>query len=115
VSVKFLQAHRDTRAVSIVFVGDTTMHKLNKQLRGKDRPTDVLSFRETDSDYPDQNFLGEVMIDYQQIKRQAKHGVQNELIFILVHGLLHLRGYNDDTDQQAAVMDRLTKKFLQTI
>jgi len=115
VAEKFLQQAKEKRTVSVVFVGDTVMHRLNQELRGKDRPTDVLSFRESDSEYSQKDFLGEVMIDFQQIKRQAKKSVQAELLFILIHGLLHLRGYDDDTDQGAEEMDRLTKQFLKKI
>ena len=100
--------------VSIAFVGDVTIKKLNNQYRKKNKVTDVLSFQ-TDSD---DNFLGEIIIDYTQIKRQAikfKTSVKKELIFILVHGLLHLIGYNDDTLKGAKKMDTLGNQFIETL
>ncbi|MBU4347150.1 rRNA maturation RNase YbeY, partial [Patescibacteria group bacterium] len=60
-------------------------------------------------------FLGEVIIDYAQIKRQAREfgsGVNDELVFILVHGLLHLLGYDDKTEKGAKEMERLGEKFI---
>lgn len=101
--------------VSVVIIGDCLMRRLNRQTRGLDKVTDVLSFRDSDSVVKDKNFLGEVVIDYQQIKRQAKKyqtGIKQELIYILVHGLLHLAGYDDKTEAQARQMDKLTRLFI---
>lgn len=115
VAEKFLQHYKQKQEVSLVFVGDTAMQKLNRIWRGKNCPTDVLSFREKESEYYLGDFLGEILIDYQQIKRQAKaqkHSVQQEEIFILVHGLLHLVGYDDATERGAKKMDQLAKRFI---
>lgn len=113
---KFLVSHKlKSTEVSVVFVGDALMRRLNRENRGKDKITDVLSFRDSDSAIKDAHFLGEIIIDYQQIKRQAKifqTSVKKELVFILVHGLLHLIGYDDKTEAEAEVMDKLAKKFL---
>lgn len=113
---KFLLSRKLPRAeVSLVLVGDQLMRRLNRQTRGKDKVTDVLSFRDSDSPVKEPNFLGEIVIDYQQIKRQAKifqTSIQEELVFILVHGLLHLVGYDDKTKAEAELMDKLAKKFL---
>lgn len=113
----FLTKHRLRRQeVEIVLIGDTLMRRLNKQYRGLDRATDVLSFCEQDSLQAQPNFLGQIMIDYQQIRRQAKslgHSAADELSYIVVHGLLHLLGYDDRTDQEAQKMDQLALRFLQ--
>lgn len=101
----FLKNYRiSNKDVSIAFVGDTVMRRINKKYRDNDRPTDVLSFRD------EGNFLGEVLIDYAQIKRQAhakRSSVKSELVFILVHGLLHLIGLDDKTEVQARKMDEI--------
>ena len=84
--------------VSIAFIGDAKMRKLNKIYRGCDKTTDILSFSEEEN----KTYLGEVLINYNQIKRQAKKyssSIKEELLFILVHGLLHLLGYEDDTEK----------------
>lgn len=101
--------------VSLVLIGDRLIRRLNRETRNKDKVTDVLSFRDSDSPVKDASFLGEIFIDYQQIKRQAKkykNKVRQEFIFIMIHGLLHLVGYDDKTDRQAEKMDELTKKFI---
>ncbi len=113
---RFLLSRKLTRAeLSVVLVGDSLMRRLNRQTRRQDKVTDVLSFRDSDAVVKDKNFLGEIVIDYQQIKRQAKlyqTSVRQELVFILVHGLLHLVGYDDRTAAAARRMERLGRKFI---
>lgn len=97
--------------VSIAFVGDRAMRELNKTYRHLDEPTDVLSFLGKKGE----KFFGEVIIDYAQVKRQAKKfkiNTKQELIFILTHGLLHLLGYNDDTAKEQKEMEQIAKKFI---
>ena len=97
------------KELSIAFIGDTTMHRLNKQYRGKDKPTDVLSFN------GDGDEQGAILIDYAQNKRQAKEyskSAEEELIFILVHGLLHLIGYEDKTKNNKIKMNKLGEEFI---
>ena len=101
--------HREDQEVSIAFVGDQIIKKLNQAYRNTNKPTDVLAFPGEDG------FLGELVIDYAQIKRQApRHSAntQEELIFILVHGLLHLLGYKDDTAEKKQVMINLGEDFI---
>jgi probable rRNA maturation factor len=110
VTEKFLQKHKlNKKEVSIAFVGDKEISKLNRIYRKIDKATDVLSFS------GEGDFLGEIVIDYAQIKRQAKEfkkSVSEELIFILVHGLLHLVGYDDRTEKGRVKMIELGEKFL---
>ncbi|MFH1232375.1 MAG: rRNA maturation RNase YbeY [Patescibacteria group bacterium] len=112
----FLQFYNlNKKEVSIAFVNDLVSKKLNKTYRGIDKPTDVLSFSMQDVD--NKNFLGEIIINYEQIKRQAEQAentIQQELIFILVHGLLHLIGYDDATEKGAEKMEKLGKEFIKT-
>jgi probable rRNA maturation factor len=109
VAEKFARYHkRKNFSVSLAIVGDKAMSAMNRRYRGKNRPTDVLSFPE----------LNEIIIDYAQIKRQAKNfgkKPENELIFILVHGLLHLIGYDDSTEKTRLKMIRREEDFLQKI
>jgi probable rRNA maturation factor len=98
---KFLHLFKINKSVSVAFVGDKAIQRLNKQYRGIDRVTDVLAFEGED------DFLGEIIIDYAQIKRQAKQfskSAKEELVFILVHGLLHLVGFRDDTKEEKEEM-----------
>ena len=110
VAERFLKKYKKQKCeVSIAFIGDMAMRRLNKKYRGIDRTTDVLSFA------GEQNFLGEIVINYVQIKRQAKkfgNSIERELIFILVHGLLHLLGYDDESEKGRLEMDELGEEFV---
>jgi len=102
----------ESKEISIAFVGDSAIKKLNREYRHQDKATDVLSF------VGEGDFLGEIIIDYAQIKRQAKESgkkINEELIFILVHGLLHLIGYDDKTEKGRLKMIKLGEEFLKRI
>jgi len=91
--------------LSIAFVSPKEIKKLNQVYRHINRPTDVLSFEETN----------EIIICPQQAKKQAKevgHSLKEELQLLLVHGFLHLFGYDHKTIRQKRQMDTLTKKLL---
>jgi probable rRNA maturation factor len=82
-------------ALSIGFVGESAMRRLNRRWRGKDRATDVLSFGGEGKE------LGELIFCYSEIKRQAKiHKIpsESELVFVLIHGILHLAGMDDESE-----------------
>lgn len=101
----------DKVEISIAFVGDKTIRRLNQAYRGIDKATDVLAFFDNEQS----NFLGEIIINYIQVKRQAKkfnNSARQELIFILVHGFLHLLGYNDKTEKGRREMERLGEEFV---
>jgi probable rRNA maturation factor len=103
--------------VSIAIVKDEEMKDLNKKYRGQDKPTDVLSFAEIDSSDPDDDdYLGEIVLDHEQIKRQAREigkSTEDELVFILVHGLLHLLGMTDDTEGDRKKMIKEGEDFME--
>ncbi len=107
---KFLEKYnKKDFNVSIAFVDDNEIQKINKKYRHIDKPTDVLSFEGED------NFLGEIIINYSQVVRQAKElncKIEEELIYILIHGLLHLLGYNDETEEDSKEMKKITDKFI---
>jgi probable rRNA maturation factor len=84
--------------ITIILTDDAQIHELNKQYRGIDAPTDVLSFPSGDTD-PDSNrlYLGDVVISYPRAQAQAEaggHPVEAELQLLVVHGVLHLSGYD---------------------
>jgi len=95
--------------ISVAFVGDAEIKKINGTYRGLNQPTDILTFQgEGDS-------FGEIIIDYNQIKKQAgrfNHSAEEELIFILVHGLLHLLGYSDETEKEKLEMIEMGEEFI---
>ena len=100
--------------VSIAVVSDRRMRALNRQFRGKDTTTDVLSFPATHM--PGfSTFLGDIVIAISVATRQAReagHSVSTELKILALHGLLHLLGYDHDTDdgKMARAEARLRKK-----
>lgn len=107
----YLRVHKVSNLeVSIVFIGDKRMRELNRVYRHRDKPTDILSFAGQDGSF------GEIIIDYAQIKRQARAysrgSARRELIFILVHGLLHLSGYDDNTERARSRMIALGEDFI---
>lgn len=92
----------DGHSCSIAFVSDRRMSELNKFFRGKDSTTDVLSFpNEPDEFNKDDKNLGDIVISAEQAQRQAEENgltLKNEIKQLIVHGLLHLCGYDHETD-----------------
>ncbi|MEW6273280.1 MAG: rRNA maturation RNase YbeY [Thermodesulfobacteriota bacterium] len=93
----------DGSELSIALVGDDEMQRLNRDYRGKDRPTDVLAFAQREGEgLPGEaasGLLGDVVIALPTAERQASergHGVERELAELLVHGVLHLLGYDHE-------------------
>ena len=89
--------------ITIILTDDAQIHELNKQYRGIDAPTDVLSFPSGDTD-PDSNrlYLGDVVISYPRAQAEAEaggHAVEAELQLLVVHGVLHLSGYDHVEEQ----------------
>jgi probable rRNA maturation factor len=85
-------------------VTDPEIHSLNRQYRGKDKPTDVLSFPLADAL---QSFLlGDVVISIETAARQAQqrgHSLREELQILLIHGILHLLGYDHEVSRREAI------------
>ena len=97
--------------VGVVVSGDEQVRELNARYRGVDAPTDVLSFALDDDAFPSPpatvRQLGEVVISFPTARRQAAeagHSIDDELAHLLVHGLLHLLGYDHETSRDARVM-----------
>lgn len=98
--------------LSVVLTDDATIRGLNKTYRGMDTPTDVLSFSQAESDafvVPDgyTQHLGDVIISMETANRQAdEHGLalQDEVAHLLVHGILHLLGYDHADPDDETVM-----------
>ncbi|PKL72570.1 rRNA maturation RNase YbeY [Candidatus Kuenenbacteria bacterium HGW-Kuenenbacteria-1] len=100
--------------VSIIFVGEKKIKQLNKQYRKINKATDVLSFGFWKLEKTQTNF-GEIFIYYQKIKKQAKifkHSISQELKIILIHSILHLLGYDHETEKDWGKMRKMEKKIL---
>jgi len=95
---------KSEQSATIVFVSDEAIKKLNRQFRGKDYATDVLSFPSEPEAFEveQQKQLGEVIISVQHAAAQARgNGLSfsNEVKQLILHGLLHLSGYDHETDK----------------
>src|SRR6266404_9037275 len=95
---------KSEQSATIVLVGDEAIRKLNRQFRGKNYATDVLSFPSAAEAFEvdQQNELGEVVISVQRAAAQARsNGLSfpNEMKQLILHGLLHLSGYDHETDK----------------
>ncbi|HEX7530952.1 MAG TPA: rRNA maturation RNase YbeY [Pyrinomonadaceae bacterium] len=87
---------------TIAFVSDDAIRKLNRQFRGLDGATDVLSFPSKAEAFENQKDLGEIVISVQRAAAQARlNGLSfsNEVSQLILHGLLHLSGYDHETDR----------------
>lgn len=108
------------RSVTILLTDDTDLQDFNRRFRGMDRPTDVLSFPLTPSGDPpqlpeEQGTLGDIAISIPTAMAQARaadHGLQAEVEHLAVHGLLHLLGYDDATEPEAATMRERERRIL---
>jgi len=105
---------------SVAFVDDAEMKRLNARYRGKRKTTDVLSFGNDDA-WPGrggEGLLGDLVISVPQVKRQAaaaKKPVRAELALMLVHGTLHLLGYDHEKLKDERVMFPLQNRILKTL
>ncbi len=100
--------------VEVNFVTDQEIRRLNRQYRGVDKVTDVLSFQT--GDYNQTGSLGDVLISYAQAERQAQDGdLELELADLLVHGILHLMGYDHEKPAEADEMFPLQDKLVAAI
>lgn len=91
--------------LSIEIVGDGRMRRLNRIYRKKDRTTDVLAFPMRESESPVVTWLGDVVIALPTARRQARqagHSVDEELAALLIHGFLHLCGYDHERSEREA-------------
>lgn len=109
--------------ISISFVSNEKIHEINREYRRKDQPTDVISFAMEELgegevevigiDQP--RILGDIIISIPKAKEQAEeygHSFMRELGFLAVHGLLHLLGYDHETEEEEKEMFSLQREIL---
>lgn len=99
--------------VSVSFVGDDEIRDLNREYRGVDKSTDVLSFPMDDEFIIDNRILGDVIINTRRVMEQAEelgHSNERELSYLTVHSILHLLGYDHMEDEDKKEM-REREKF----
>lgn len=110
--------------VSVSLVDNDTIREINKEYRNKDAVTDVISFALNDNEEEEMqivggeevNMLGDIIISIPRAKEQAdqyEHSFERELAFLVVHGTLHLLGYDHMTEQEEKEMFSLQEEILQ--
>lgn len=108
--------------VSVALVDNEAIRALNLQYRGLDNPTDVLSFSQMEGEElfspSDVLILGDIVISIEQALVQAEsygHSFKRELAFLLVHGLLHLAGYEHDEEEYTGIMHDKQQEIMQAL
>ncbi len=107
--------------LSVLFIGDRAMRTLNRTYRGKDRTTDVLSFSLREGRFPhiQPDMLGDIVISVPVAARQAGeagHSLTVEIERLLVHGLVHLLGYDHERGlREARRMERKERQLLKRL
>lgn len=99
--------------VTIKWCDDAEIQELNYQFRGFDKPTNVLSFPDESDDY-----LGDIAISLDTIEREAAEQgktFEAHLAHMMVHGVLHLAGYDHENDQDAELMEKLEVAILEKL
>lgn len=112
---ELLQIINDLNCFSVVFITKDEIHRMNKLYRNKDYATDVLSFA-TDGEI--EGDLGDIFISPEKAIEQATeygHSFLREMLFLTVHGYLHLNGYDHETPEEEKVMMAKTEELLKLI
>lgn len=110
-----------TYEISVTFVRSRTIHQINRDYRGIDRPTDVISFAINDEPElieTEEKDLGDLFINIDYAARQAReygHSLRREMGFLFTHGMLHCLGYDHMKKEDEEVMFALQKKILDPI
>lgn len=118
----------DDTEVGITLVDDERIHEINREYRNVDRPTDVISFALDDDledsdepeliDGPEEHLLGDIIISVETANRQGEefgHGLEREIVYLAVHGLLHLLGYDHMVEEDKVVMRAKEEEALRAI
>lgn len=109
--------------ISVTFVRSRTIHQINLQYRGIDRPTDVISFAINDGNDGSEmseelSDLGDIFINIDYARKQARHychSYEREMGFLFIHGLLHCLGYDHQTKAQEEKMFQIQQDILDPI
>lgn len=104
-------------SATVVFANDIQVKALNAQFRNIDKPTNVLSFPAGGDakDEDGQPYLGDVILAYETLKREAAEqglAFDHHLVHLVVHGVLHLAGYDHMSEPEASVMEALESRIL---
>ncbi|RKD34729.1 rRNA maturation RNase YbeY [Thermohalobacter berrensis] len=115
-----LEGKNKNYEISISFVNDEEIRILNRDFRGKDKPTDVLSFpMEDDEEVTDYTpILGDIVISAPTAIRQAKeygHSIKREIAYLTAHSMFHLMGYDHKTEDEKKIMRTKEKQVMRKL
>jgi probable rRNA maturation factor len=105
---------RGRKILNVILVDNAEIRRLNREFRGLDKPTDVLSFDNAE----DEHELGDVFISLEKAREQAAeygHSFERELGFLACHGFLHCNGYDHQNPEEETTMFALQETILQKI
>lgn len=108
---------REDAEVSFLFCDDARIRELNRQFRGKDQPTNVLSFPGPEP-LDEAQFLGDIALAYETIAREAREqgkSLEHHCRHMIVHGFLHLLGYDHEESVEAEEMEATEIRILQAL
>jgi len=112
--LRFVKSPGTMSSLDIVFLDDKSIRVLNRRHKGVNRPTDVLSFELRDEKVRG-NFTGEVIISIDRAFKNSKifrTDLKEEIVLYVIHGILHLFGYDDETRAECVKMERKQKEIL---
>jgi probable rRNA maturation factor len=100
IAIEKIASFLSSKEIELIITDDNTMQSINHEHRGKDYSTDVLSFP-LDSPFIGQNLLGSIVISESFVTKKAillGHSIQDEFSLLFIHGMLHLLGFDHETD-----------------
>jgi probable rRNA maturation factor len=107
-----------TAELSVTLTSDRAMRALNRRWRGRDKPTNVLSFPAAAAKRGAPRLIGDVVIAYETTAAEARaqgKPFDHHLAHLAVHGFLHLLGYDHESDDEADAMERRERRILATL
>jgi probable rRNA maturation factor len=108
----------DEVEVGVVLADDARVRELNRSWRGKDAPTNVLSFPAPEMQGESPRFLGDIVLAFETIEREAADDgkpVSHHIAHLAVHGALHLLGFDHERDEEAEAMERREREILRRL
>jgi len=108
----------DHPKLNLIFVNSVDIQKLNRTFRSKNKPTDVLSFAPSEKFSYQQEELGEIVLCVSYIKKMSKGPVREGVAYAILHGILHLLGFEHEKDFQSAtkmynIQDQIFEKYFE--
>lgn len=102
--------------INLILVSDEKIWEINRDYRGKDKPTDVISFAYLEeAEVPFSGTVGDIFISVDTAKKQARaheHDLERELKILFVHGMLHLFGFDHNDDAEEAEMEGFAAQII---